>query len=65
MKRYAVNYMSDHTHSFKYTEGVIAELDRQARAEVARLGGNHHLEAILDALMVPSKQMAEPVVPSS
>lgn len=52
MKRYAVNYMRDHTSSFAYTREVLAKLDRQARDEVARLGGNKGLEAILDALQV-------------
>lgn len=52
MKRYAVNYMRDRTASFEYTRGVLDKLDRQARDEVARLGGNPKLEAILDALQV-------------
>ncbi|KIO18432.1 hypothetical protein M407DRAFT_16246 [Tulasnella calospora MUT 4182] len=52
MKRYAVNYMRDRTASFEYTRGVLDKLDQQARAEVARLGGNPKLEAILDALQV-------------
>ncbi|KAG9050356.1 geranylgeranyl pyrophosphate synthetase [Tulasnella sp. UAMH 9824] len=52
MKRYAVNYMRDRTASFEYTRGVLDKLDKQARAEVARLGGNPKLEAILDALQV-------------
>lgn len=52
MKRYAISYMDDHTGSFEYTEQVMAKLDKQAREEVTRLGGNPHLEAILDALWV-------------
>lgn len=52
MKRYAVNYMHNHTDSFRYTECVLARLEGQARGEVARLGGNPHLEAIIDALKV-------------
>lgn len=52
MKHYAVKYMRDHTASFAYTMGVLDKLDRQARDEVARLGGNPKLEAILDALKV-------------
>ncbi|KAG8852044.1 geranylgeranyl pyrophosphate synthetase [Tulasnella sp. 330] len=52
MKRYAINYMDEHTESFRYTEGVMARLDKQARDEVARLGGNSQLEVILDMLRV-------------
>ncbi|KAG8899164.1 geranylgeranyl pyrophosphate synthetase [Tulasnella sp. 403] len=52
MKHYAVNYMRDRTKSFAYTLDVLTKLDLQARAEVARLGGNPKLEAILDALQV-------------
>ncbi|KAG8971299.1 geranylgeranyl pyrophosphate synthetase, partial [Tulasnella sp. 427] len=52
MKRYAVNYMRDHTQSFEYSRKVLDKLDKQARAEVERLGGNPKLEAILDALQV-------------
>jgi len=55
MKRYAVNYMDKHTDSFRYTEGVLEKLDKQARAEVVRLGGNPLLEAIIDALKVTPK----------
>ncbi|KAG9001935.1 geranylgeranyl pyrophosphate synthetase [Tulasnella sp. JGI-2019a] len=52
MKRYAINYMDDHTDSFRYTEGVMTRLDKQARDEVARLGGNPHLDVILNMLKI-------------
>jgi geranylgeranyl diphosphate synthase type 3 len=34
--------------SFSYTRKILEELDAEARAEVAKLGGNPLLEAILD-----------------
>lgn len=47
--------MRDHTGSFDYTLKVLETLERQARAEVARLGGNPRLEALLDMLQVTPK----------
>ena len=44
--------MDQHTHSFAYTREVLGRLDKQAREEIARLGGNRHLEQILDSLSV-------------
>jgi len=44
--------MRDHTKSFEYTVSVLRVLERQAREEIARLGGNAKLEAIIDALSV-------------
>lgn len=37
--------------SFEYTRKVLEELDGIARGEVARLGGNPHLELILDEVI--------------
>jgi geranylgeranyl diphosphate synthase type 3 len=37
--------------SFSYTRGILKELDAEARAEVAKHGGNPLLEDILDDLM--------------
>lgn len=59
-KAYAVSYMSQHTCSFAYTREVLRTLTAQARAEVARLGGNAGVEAILDRLVV--KDGEEPVL---
>ncbi|GAA5932205.1 hypothetical protein JCM3775_001159 [Rhodotorula graminis] len=49
-KTYAVSYMETRTGSFAYTRDVLRRLMVQARAEVARLGGNAGVEQILDKL---------------
>ncbi|KZT61227.1 farnesyltranstransferase [Calocera cornea HHB12733] len=51
-KKYAIEYMRDHTHSFEYAVGVLRSLDAQARGEIERLGGNPVLVGILDMLKV-------------
>jgi len=51
-KRYVVSYMDQRTRSFAYTRAVMRTLDRQARDEIARFGGNKILEEILGALRV-------------
>ncbi|EJT96922.1 terpenoid synthase [Dacryopinax primogenitus] len=51
-KKYAIEYMRDHTHSFEYAVEVLRSLDAQARREIERLGGNKELEGILDMLKV-------------
>ncbi|KAK4054936.1 hypothetical protein OIV83_000860 [Microbotryomycetes sp. JL201] len=51
-KSYAVSYMAQRTKSFEYTRRVLESLMRQARAEVARLGGNIGVERILDKLEI-------------
>lgn len=50
VKRYCVQLI-DKCGSFAYTRDILTQLDRQAREEVARLGGNAHMEAILDSLL--------------
>lgn len=52
LKNHVVSYLKESTHSFDYSLGVMRSLERQARAEVARLGGNTLLETILDKLRV-------------
>lgn len=52
LKNHVVSYLNESTHSFDYSLGVMQSLERQARAEVARLGGNALLETILDKLRV-------------
>jgi geranylgeranyl diphosphate synthase type 3 len=47
-----IEYLKTNTRSFDYTVGVLAKLEQQARAEIARLGGNDGLEKIIDALHV-------------
>ncbi|KAF8514327.1 terpenoid synthase [Hysterangium stoloniferum] len=51
-KRYVIDYMRDHTKSFEYTAKVLNTLERQAREEIEKLGGNSALIAILDALSI-------------
>lgn len=52
-KRYVIDYMRDVTGSFEYTRNVLHSLDKQARQEVERLGGNTKLMALLDQMKVP------------
>ncbi|KAJ6611701.1 isoprenoid synthase domain-containing protein [Mycena sp. CBHHK59/15] len=52
LKVHTISYLDTHTHSFAYTFSVLQNLEQQTRAEVARLGGNKGLEAIIDALSV-------------
>ncbi|KAJ7510838.1 isoprenoid synthase domain-containing protein [Mycena galericulata] len=52
LKNHAIQYMKTQTKSFEYTLNVLERLEKQARAEVKRLGGNPGLDAILDVLHV-------------
>jgi geranylgeranyl diphosphate synthase type 3 len=49
-KNHAINYLKNHTRSFAYTLSVLAKLEAKTRMEIARLGGNEGLEAIMDLL---------------
>ncbi|XP_038222905.1 geranylgeranyl pyrophosphate synthase [Zerene cesonia] len=49
VKRYCIKLL-EKAGSFKYTHDTLQELDNEARAEVARLGGNPHLMEFLDEL---------------
>ncbi|KAJ6551479.1 isoprenoid synthase domain-containing protein [Mycena capillaripes] len=53
LKIHTISYLDKHTQSFSYTRSVLTNLEQQVRAEVARLGGNKGLEAILNALVLP------------
>lgn len=55
LKRHAVSIMRDRTHSFDYTLKVLRQLEKQVRDEVARLGGNPLLEAIVEQLSLPKE----------
>ncbi|XP_065350444.1 terpene synthase [Cloeon dipterum] len=50
VKKYCVNLL-DKFGSFDYTRQVLAQLDAEAREEVAHLGGNPLMEALLDELL--------------
>jgi geranylgeranyl diphosphate synthase type 3 len=52
-KNYIISHMRDHTKSFEYTRGVLKSLDKQARDEISRLGGNDKLLQLLDKLKIP------------
>ncbi|WFD21069.1 hypothetical protein MCAP1_003325 [Malassezia caprae] len=56
-KKYVLDYLARITHSFDYTRTVLAALEAQARAEMARLGAlwgaNPALAAVLHALHIP------------
>ncbi|KAG2067967.1 terpenoid synthase [Suillus decipiens] len=52
LKRHTINYLRDTTKSFDYTLTVIRKLERQVKAEIARLGGNPMLSAMMDVLSV-------------
>lgn len=52
LKHHAIDYLRTKTKSFDYTLGVMHSLEQQARAEIARLGGNTKLEMMLDILHV-------------
>lgn len=50
VKRYCITLL-EKFGSFEYTRDTLIQLDRDARDEVERLGGNPHMEAILDELL--------------
>ncbi|CAF4813640.1 geranylgeranyl pyrophosphate synthase [Pieris napi] len=50
VKRYCIKLL-EKCGSFQHTRDTLIALDREARAEVARLGGNPHLEELLDELL--------------
>lgn len=50
VKKYCVTLLEKYG-SFAYTRDVLHQLDLNARAEVAALGGNPLLESILDELL--------------
>lgn len=54
LKIHTINYLKNETKSFDYTLSVLANLEAQTRAEIARLGGNKGLEGIMDLLHVPT-----------
>ncbi|CAG4917875.1 geranylgeranyl pyrophosphate synthase [Colias croceus] len=49
VKRYCIKLL-EKAGSFKYTHDTLEELDKEARAEIDRLGGNPHLMEFLDEL---------------
>ncbi|XP_078041169.1 geranylgeranyl pyrophosphate synthase quemao isoform X2 [Augochlora pura] len=54
VKRYCINLL-EKFGSFAYTEAVLQELDKKARDEIERLGGNPLLIALLDEILLNFK----------
>ncbi|XP_076384890.1 geranylgeranyl pyrophosphate synthase quemao isoform X3 [Megalopta genalis] len=54
VKRYCINLL-EKFGSFAYTETVLEELDKKARNEIERLGGNPLLIALLDEILLNFK----------
>ncbi|CCM06424.1 uncharacterized protein FIBRA_08685 [Fibroporia radiculosa] len=50
LKNYAISYLENRTRSLEYTRNVLYKIEKQVRHELARLGGNKSLEAIVDLL---------------
>jgi geranylgeranyl diphosphate synthase type 3 len=50
LKKYCITLL-EKFGSFSYTRDTLEQLDAALRAEVAKLGGNPQLEAILDELL--------------
>lgn len=57
LKVHTINYLRKHTKSFEYTLSVLSNLEAQTRSEIARLGGNRGLEAIMDILHVDEEHV--------
>jgi len=58
LKIHTIDYLKNHTKSFAYTLSVLANLEVQTRAEIARLGGNKGLEAIMDLLHIDETKLS-------
>ncbi|KAF8341870.1 terpenoid synthase [Amanita rubescens] len=52
LKIHAIEYLQTHTRSFDYTLSVLETMEGQVREEIARLGGNRGLEALVEYLHV-------------
>ncbi|XP_060801856.1 terpene synthase [Amyelois transitella] len=50
VKRYCISLL-ERLGSFQYTRDTLIQLDAEARAEIASLGGNPHLDTLLDELL--------------
>lgn len=50
VKKYCINLL-EKLGSFEYTRAVLEKLDKEARDEVARLGPNPYMEALLNKLL--------------
>lgn len=55
LKHHVIGYLKDRTKSFAYTLDVLDILERRVRGEIARLGGNEGLSALMDYLTIDRK----------
>ncbi|KAH9819031.1 isoprenoid synthase domain-containing protein [Melampsora americana] len=53
-KKNALRYMNDQTKSLDYTFDVICKLEKTAKEELKKLGGNSELSSILDFIQLSS-----------
>ncbi|KIJ63505.1 hypothetical protein HYDPIDRAFT_92021 [Hydnomerulius pinastri MD-312] len=59
LKIHTITHLRDKTRSFDYTLNVMRALEQEVRQEIARLGGNSQLDAILGALHVDGEAEGE------
>ena len=50
LKKHVIGYLANSTHSFTYTLSVMDTFRNKVVAEIARLGGNTRLDAIVELL---------------
>ncbi|KAK2459436.1 hypothetical protein APHAL10511_008547 [Amanita phalloides] len=48
LKKLTIEYLRNHTKSFEYTLSVLDVMETHVREEIAKLGGNKGLEALMD-----------------
>ncbi|KAI9573177.1 isoprenoid synthase domain-containing protein [Boletus coccyginus] len=56
LKHHTISHLRNQTGSLSYTLRIMKALEREVREEIARLGGNSQLEAILATLHVEGDQ---------
>ncbi|ORX39577.1 farnesyltranstransferase [Kockovaella imperatae] len=56
LKQHTVDYLRNQTRSFAYTLQVLRTIHQQIVDEIASLGGNKRLEAIVEALHLPTDE---------
>jgi len=59
LKHHTIAHLRDKTRSFDHTLKVMKAFEQEVRQELVRLGGNHQLDAILDALHVEGDAEAD------
>ncbi|XP_014276931.1 terpene synthase isoform X1 [Halyomorpha halys] len=54
VKRYCISLLEEYG-SFDYTRKVLDDLEKEARTEVARLGGNPRMDSLLDEIAISKR----------